>query len=188
MTATFIDQFETSLGLSQNQINGIVRVLITTLADEHILYIKLRKYHWNVSGPEFFSLHQLFEKQYNALANIIDEIAERIVQYGVAAPGTMGEFVKEARLKEFEGDVPDAAGMVASIFADHVALVRYLREDVEEVAEDLEDVGAADFLTGLLEHHQQQAWMARAILGGRNRPMQVPPQQIPPLTTPSYPQ
>jgi len=154
------------LGLSKDNQDGVVKVLNVVLADAHVLYIKLRKYHWNVRGPQFFSLHELFEKQYTAIAEAIDEIAERIVQYGADAPGTLEEFQRDARLKENPGSVPSATTMVSNIVNDHEAMVRNLRDDIEKVGENYEDVGAEDFLTGMLQQHQEYAWMARAMLNG----------------------
>ncbi|MCA9904071.1 MAG: DNA starvation/stationary phase protection protein, partial [Anaerolineae bacterium] len=81
------------LGLAEKARDGVVETLCTVLADAHVLYIKLRKYHWNVTGPQFHSLHELFEEQYTAMATTIDEIAERILQYGASAPGSMQQFV-----------------------------------------------------------------------------------------------
>lgn len=155
------------LGLNVDDQQSVVRVLRTVLADEHLLYIKLRKYHWNVTGPQFLQLHELFEQQYKALEASIDEIAERIVQYGASAPGTLQEFQKETRLSEHPGEIPEAHDMVADIAADHEAMVRHLRDDVEMVGEDHGDIGAEDLLTGLLQKHQKQAWMTRAFISGK---------------------
>jgi starvation-inducible DNA-binding protein len=159
--ATFPD-----IGLSADAFKGVVNVLRTVLADEHVLYIKLRKFHWNVTGPQFHSLHVTFEEQYTALALTIDEIAERIVQYGAEAPGTLTEFIDHARLSESPGEVPSAHDMVAAAVEDHQAMVRYLRDDIDKVGEEFEDVAAEDFLTGLLQVHQKQAWMLRALVEG----------------------
>ena len=158
------------LGLAEKARDGVVSTLATVLADAHVLYIKLRKYHWNVTGPQFHSLHELFEEQYTSLALTIDEIAERIVQYGVSAPGSMEQFVDMARLKEdkAKGLELDAHEMVEHIVADHEAVVRNLRDDIETVGQTYGDVGAEDFLTGLLQDHQKFAWMARAMIKGKN--------------------
>lgn len=158
-----------NLGLEAKARDGVVQTLCTVLADAHVLYIKLRKYHWNVTGPQFHSLHELFEQQYTALAIKIDEIAERILQYGASAPGSMQQFIDMARLKEdeAEGLSIEAHAMVEQIVADHEAVVRSLREDIERVGQDFEDVGAEDFLIGLLQDHQKFAWMARAMIKGK---------------------
>lgn len=151
------------IGLSDDVLKGVVEIFNTLLADEHVLYMKLRKYHWNVTGPHFNTLHVAFETQYTALEPIIDEIAERIRQYGVLAPGTLGEMAELARLEEQAGHNPDAATMVAELVADHETLVRHLREDIEK-ADEYDDVSAEDYLTGLLQQHQKFAWLLRATL------------------------
>jgi starvation-inducible DNA-binding protein len=156
------------LGLSPTQQAGVVQVLSAALADAHVLYIKLRKFHWNVRGAQFLTLHELFERQYNELADAIDEIAELIVQYGAPAPGTLDEFKQAARLSEAPGKLPSAHDMVAEIVADHEAMVRQLREDAEAVGEELKDLAGQDFLIGLLQKHQKQAWLARAMLDGQS--------------------
>src|SRR5436305_8692210 len=63
-------------GLEREHLQGIVDTLNKLLADEHVLYIRTRTYHWNVVGPRFHSLHEFLEQQYEAIAEIIDEIAE----------------------------------------------------------------------------------------------------------------
>lgn len=154
------------LGLSQEQTDDAVKILSTTLADEFLLRTKLRKYHWNVMGPQFRSLHELFEEQYNALATYIDEVAERLRSYGAIAPGTMQEFIELARLEENPDETPGTHQMVANLVKDHEAMVRYMREDIKTAADDIEDVGLEDFLTGQLQEHQEMAWMLRSFLEG----------------------
>jgi starvation-inducible DNA-binding protein len=151
------------IGLSSDDQNAIVDVLSTVLADEHVIYIKLRNFHWNVTGPHFHSLHEMFEEQYTGLAETIDEIAERIRQYGAFAPGTMETFLDRTRLSE-EKDVPDARDMVRLIVEDHEAFIRHVRGDIEKVGEQYGDVGAEDFLIGILQDHQERAWMLRSML------------------------
>lgn len=159
-------QLTPQLGLSDEVRLGLADMFKRLLADEMVLYTKLRNYHWNVTGPTFAMLHELFEEQYTELADVIDDIAERIRQYGVMAPGTLAEFQQLARLSEHPGEYPDARTMVANLVADHEALVRTLREDEETMDDDYEDVGAQDFVTGLLQRHQKMAWLLRAHLEG----------------------
>jgi starvation-inducible DNA-binding protein len=150
------------LGVAEEQLPGITAILKTLLADEVVLYTRLRNYHWNVNGPHFYPLHQLFEAQYDEVEAIIDDVAERIRQFGVAAPGTLAEFQRMARLKEQPGEVPAAMAMVANLAEDHEALVRFLRQDIETIDDEADEVGVEDLLTGLLQQHQKMAWMLRA--------------------------
>ena len=152
------------LGLKENAMTGAVEILSKMLADEFLLRVKLRKYHWNVTGPQFHALHEMFEEQYEALATLIDETAERIRAYGAMSPGTMEEFLDLTRLSENPGNIPNAAGMVENLVSDHEAMVRNLREDIKTAEGDYEDVGLADFLTGYLQEHQEMAWMLRSFV------------------------
>jgi len=151
-----------NLGLAEKDRAGAARLLAPLLADEQVLYAKTRNFHWNVEGPHFHDLHKMFEAQYDALAGTIDEIAERIRALGEPAPGSMKEFLALARLAEAPGRPAPGAEMVRALLADHEALARQLRKDLEEAQTSFHDAGTADFLTGLLEEHEKSAWMLRA--------------------------
>lgn len=127
------------------------------LADTYTLYLKTQNYHWNVSGPAFYSLHALFEQQYTDLAAAVDEIAERIRALGERAPGSFAEFSSLASLKEAKGKV-DAAGMVKDLHADQQAMAKRLKKMLS-VAEKEGDTTTADLLTGRLAVHEKNAWM-----------------------------
>src|SRR5207245_10941097 len=91
----------------------VIAILNTLLADEYLLYTKTRNYHWNVTGLQFNDLHKFFEAQYEALDDIVDEVAERVRALGGRAAGTLEEFRKSARLGEEPGVVPAAREMPA---------------------------------------------------------------------------
>jgi starvation-inducible DNA-binding protein len=152
-----------SIGLTDEQREGVAALLRGTLADLYILYTKTRKYHWNVEGPHFHDLHKFFEAQYEELDEKIDEVAERIRSLGIYSPGSFAEFSKDARLKEDAGGPIPAPAMIANLLADHEAVIRSLRTAVQKAA-DLGDAGTSDFLTGLLENHEKAAWMLRSLL------------------------
>jgi starvation-inducible DNA-binding protein len=154
------------LGLPEKSQENVANILKVVLADESVLYQKLRNYHWNVTGHHFFALHAAFEDEYTAVADVIDEVAERIRQYGVYAPGTMQEFKEHTRLSEQPGVHPDPRTMVANLVADHETMIRNLREDIELIDDNDDDVGAEDLLTGILQQHQKMAWMLRMYLEG----------------------
>lgn len=152
-------------GLSDEQRSGAVELLKHALADQHVLFMRMRNYHWNITGPQFQPLHELIEEQYDQIADTIDDTAERIRQYGDFAPGTLTEMLELTRLSEEPGVVPTARQMVANLVADHEAVIRQLREDVEK-ADDLDDVAVEDYFTGLLQDHLKMAWLLRAHLEG----------------------
>lgn len=150
------------LGLSAANVQGVAAILGRLLADEHVLYMRLRNYHWNVVGMAFGPLHALFQEQYEALAETIDEVAERIRMLGPAVPGTLTEMLQLATLAEQPGQLPDDKGMLAQLVADHEAIIRHLRRDLRACDEQYDDMGTSDFLTGLMEQHEKQAWLLRA--------------------------
>lgn len=152
-----------NIGLSSKSRDTVIELLARLLADEHVLYVKTRNFHWNVTGLDFGSLHALFESQYNGLAETIDEIAERLRSLGGTAPGSMKEFLKLARLDEQPGGKLPAEKMIAALLGDHEAVIRSLRADIK-AADAAGDAGTNDFLVGLLEGHEKTAWMLRAHL------------------------
>jgi starvation-inducible DNA-binding protein len=154
-----------NLGISGEVIEEAVDILQKLLSDEYMLYTKLRKYHWNVTGPQFRALHEHFEEQYTDLEVKIDEVAERIRTYGILSPGTLAEFKEHARLEEHPGVNPDATTMVQHIAEDHETMVRNLREDIDK-ADDLDEDGLEDFLTAYMQDHQTMAWLIRSYLPG----------------------
>ena len=153
-----------NIGIPDDNRQRVVAILNTLLADEYLLYTKTRNFHWNVTGPQFNDLHKFFEAQYEALDEAIDEVAERARALGGRAFGTLEEFRASARLGEKPGTVPAARDMLATLLADHEAIIRALREDITAVTERHQDVGTGDFLTGLLEDHEKAAWMLRSFL------------------------
>lgn len=155
---------DTKTGLDAKQRSGVVVLLEQLLADEHVLYVKTRNYHWNVTGPRFHDLHKFFEGQYEAIAEKIDEVAERIRALGELSPGSMAAFIQSARLKEHAGAIPDADTMIRNLLEDHEAVIRSLRVDLVTANEKYGDAGTSDFLTGLMEDHEKMAWMLRAHL------------------------
>jgi len=155
-----------NIGLKDAERDGVSRILATLLADEYVLYTKTRNYHWNVVGPQFNDLHKFFEAQYEELDDAIDEVAERIRALGSPTPATLAEFVRLTRLTERSGEPPAARDMIATLLADHEAVVRTLRADLETTANQHHDAGTSDFLTGLMEKHEKMAWMLRAFLEG----------------------
>ncbi len=150
-------------GFSDDQRRGIADGLSRLLADTYTLYLKTHNYHWNVTGPQFNSLHLMFETQYTELALAVDLIAERIRALGEPAPGSYSAYAKLATVKEADG-VPTAEAMVAELAADQLAVVRTARA-VFPAADAAHDEPTADLLTQRMQVHEKIAWMLRAQLG-----------------------
>jgi starvation-inducible DNA-binding protein len=157
----------TNLGISEKSIGLSTKILNHTLADQSVLLMKTRKAHWDIRGPQFYSLHLLWEQQYEKLQELVDEIAERVRMLGQYPIGTLGEAMKESSLTEDTPPFIEATQAVTSLNRDHEELCRMLREGVaklESVAS--EDAGTIDLLTRVLEEHEKMAWMLGAFLEG----------------------
>ena len=152
------------IGIADKQRQAVVGILNTVLADEFVLYVKSRRFHWNVEGPDFSELHALFEKHYEQLGQIVDDVAERARALDGIAAGSLEEYLKLTRLEEEPATVYDARGMIAALLADHEALIRNLRQDLSICSSEHGDEGTMDFLTGLMQAHEKMAWMLRAYL------------------------
>lgn len=152
-----------SIGLSTEQLNVSTAILSNVLADESTLYMKTRKFHWNVSGESFMELHKLFEHQYKEIEEIIDEVAERIGKLGSVTIGTMTQFIKITRLKETPDEYPVRLKMIEELLLDHETVIKVLREDVDKCDEN-GDAGTTDFLTAVMKQHETIAWTLRRYL------------------------
>ena len=155
---------EDGIGIPEQDLHESARVLTQVLSDEHVLFQKLRNYHWNVRGMHFRDLHALFADQYELVASRIDEAAERIRQLGYPAPATMTEYLQLTNLSEYPGDYPNASVMIGNILEDHEAIVRYMRRQIESEESGNLDIGTVDFLTSMIRDHEKMSWMLRATL------------------------
>ena len=151
-----------NIGISDGDREKIVRGLSALLADSYTLYLMTHNFHWNVTGPQFNSLHLMFMGQYTEQWNALDIVAERIRALGYPAPGTYKEFVKLASIKEVEG-APKSDDMIRHLVAAQEATARTARK-LFPVVEAAGDQPTADLLTQRLEIHEKTAWMLRSLL------------------------
>lgn len=156
-----------NIGLTEEQRKGVCEMLNKDLSNAYLLLIKTKKYHWDVTGPEFRSLHELWEEQYQQLTENIDSLAERIRQLGNFPVGTAEGFLQYGSIKEATTEVPPSDRMVTNLLEDHEHIIRDLREHIDRSSEDFRDEGTADFLTGLMEQHEEMAWMLRSFIEGK---------------------
>lgn len=152
------------IGIAEKDLKHSVDILSSTLSDAMTLYIKTRKFHWNVSGESFMELHKLFQAQYTELEETIDEIAERINKLGSKTIGTMKEFGKLTRLKESPDHYPSQKDMIKELLSDHESMAVHLRKDIDALTQKGKDAVTVDFLTGVLQQHETTAWILRRYL------------------------
>jgi starvation-inducible DNA-binding protein len=149
-------------GISAKDRAAIAQGLSRLLADTYVVYLKTHNFHWNVEGPMFQTLHQMFMVQYTETWNAIDLIAERIRSLGEYAPGTYREYARLTRIKETEG-VPRAEEMIGLLIEGQESVVRTAREALS-VADEANDQPTLDLLTQRMQVHEKNAWMLRSLL------------------------
>ena len=143
---------EAKIGIAKKDQTEISDVLNVLLADQHILYIKLRNYHWNVEGPSFLELHSFLEKLYTTLAAQIDSTAERIRKIGKSPMGSCEEFLQFTNLNETRQPYHDPVKILSTLLSDYETVIRWIRDHIESVSE-LKDYGT-----------EEAAWMLRAYI------------------------
>jgi len=132
------------------------------VANWSVLYTKLHRYHWFVKGPHFFTLHEKFEELYNESADVVDEVAERLLAIGGTPIATMKEYLNIATLEETKEE-SSADEMVSSLVEDY----KYLKKELKELAELSDQHGddvTNDLAVGLLEKIDIHIWMLSAYL------------------------
>jgi starvation-inducible DNA-binding protein len=145
-------------GTSDEVVAGLNRLL----ADATVFYQKVRHYHWNVTGPHFYTLHDEFEEIYEFWSDAIDELAERLRTVDETPVHTLADILDLTELEEDAG-TPQADAMVRRVVADLNALDACIQE-VAEKAEAADDTGTVTVLDDLSEQIEEDLWMLRAWL------------------------
>ena len=153
---------EMNIGIEAQDRKVIAEGLSRLLADSYTLYLKANNYHWNVEGPLFSTLHQMFEEQYTELAAAIDEIAERIRALGEPAPGSYRAYGQLTSIEEEEA-VPSAEDMIRQLLIGQETVARTARS-VIDAADAANDEPTADLLTQRMQVHEKNAWMLRSMV------------------------
>jgi starvation-inducible DNA-binding protein len=155
-------KYQMDLGIDEADRVKVANGLSRLLADTYSLYLKTHKFHWNVQGQMFQTLHLMFETQYTELALAVDLIAERIRSLGAFAPGSYSEFAKLTSVKDSAGR-PNARDMIAELVHDHETVIRGARSLFPE-AESAGDQSTLDLLTQRMQLHEKTCWMLRSLL------------------------
>jgi len=151
-----------NIGISEKNRAAICGELSKLLADSWTLYLMTHNFHWNVTGPMFSTLHEMFMAQYSETWNALDSIAERIRALGHPAPGTYRDYAKLSSIKEPAG-VPEATEMVRLLVQDNEAVAKTARAAFT-TADATNDQPSADLLTQRMDIHEKNAWMLRSLL------------------------
>jgi len=150
------------IGISEKNRAAVAFELSKLLADSYTLYLTTHNFHWNVTGPMFNTLHEMFMTQYTEQWQALDEIAERIRALGHYAPGSYAQYAKLSSISTPE-NVPDAMEMIRILVRGNEAVAKTARAALKR-GEDASDAPTVDLLTRRLDIHEKNAWMLRSLL------------------------
>lgn len=148
------------LGLTLEQVAPTGKALNQLLASYQIYYQNLRNFHWNVSGHDFFDLHEQFEELYEDARAEIDEIAERILTLRMRPLSTLPAYIEHSEAEQFD-KVLDEEAMVGKILENHRDLITVMRRSIKE-ADKISDEGTIDLIGGILSSFEKKSWMLDA--------------------------
>lgn len=148
------------LNINKDKIVPIVSELNVLLADYHLYYQKLRNFHWNVLGENFFDLHNRFEEMYDDTKLKIDEIAERIITLKYHPVSNLSDYLEIARIKESSPLKTDKE-MVSTIIEDHRILLDQFNKVIDK-AEKAGDEGTIDLMGAYVRELEKSTWMLNA--------------------------
>ena len=152
-----------NIGITEKNTQAVALRLNEILADEYVLYTKVRNYHWNVEGVNFMEMHKFYEDMYTGIDESIDEIAERVRMLGHYSQGRLKDFLKLTSLKE-EDYTNDQKKQLKNLLVDHETLIQALRKDIKAFGDKYKDDGNTDFVTYLMQQHEKWAWFIRSYL------------------------
>ena len=139
------------------------KALKIAFASEFSFYLKAHNFHWNVTGPMFPQLHELFGTVYEEVYGSIDAFAENIRKCGAFVPASYSRFSMLTQIED-ETNIPDDRGMVAELLQDSDKMVKILKLCFDMATAAGED-GLANFLAERMDAHRKHSWQLRATLG-----------------------
>jgi starvation-inducible DNA-binding protein len=155
------DLYETANDMPQDRRIELCALLNLRLADTVDLQTQLKQAHWNVKGPNFIGLHELFDKITASAEAYADLIAERVVQLGGTAEGTARMAAARSRLDEYPLSIADGLAHVDAVITALSTYGREIRDSIEE-AESLSDAGTADIFTEVSRGTDKWLWFVEA--------------------------
>lgn len=148
------------LNLDKKKTTATAKELNILLADYHLYYQKLRNFHWNIVGNNFFDLHNKFEEMYDDAKIKIDEIAERILTLRFQPTSNLSDYIKMSSIKEASENTKDLE-MVKKLLQDHGKLLEQMRK-VVDTADTNNDEGTIDMIGGYIGDIEKVSWMLDA--------------------------
>ena len=155
--------FKTKNDLSEAIRSKVVELLNARLADCIDLQTQAKQAHWNVKGPNFIALHELFDKVHEDVSDYVDEIAERAVQLGGVAEGTARIVAKRSSLTEYPASTVDGRAHVDALSSALASFGKAARAAIDQ-ADQLGDKDTADVFTEVSRGIDKWLWFVEAHL------------------------
>ncbi len=142
--------------------DAVVDALTKVLADSYAIYFKTHAFHWNVTGPTFFSLHEMFGAQYNEIWTALDTIAERIRALGGTPPSGPAALGRLASIADAKGNL-EANAMVRELYEGNQAALKTIKAALA-TAEKAGDQASVDLMVERTDAHDKHSWMLKSSL------------------------
>ena len=139
----------------------IAELLNARLADALDLQTQMKQAHWNVKGPNFIALHELFDKITEEVEEYVDDLAERVVQLGGTANGTARQTAKATTLPEYPLNITNGRDHVVAVATALAHFGKVARAAIDAAGE-LKDADTADLLTGISRGVDKSLWFVEA--------------------------
>ena len=156
-----VKMYETENDIPAPTRSEVCGLLSQRLADAVDLQMQMKQAHWNVKGPHFIGLHELFDQVDEAVESYVDLIAERIVQLGGIAEGTVRVAAARSRLEEFPLDIADGSAHVEAVARALSTFGHDARNSIDEAA-GLGDADTSDIFTEISRVIDKWLWFVEA--------------------------
>ena len=153
--------YETENDISKERRMELNALLNQRLADAVDLQMQMKQAHWNVKGPSFIGLHELFDKVAQSVEGYVDQIAERIMQLGGIAEGTVRMAASRTRFPEYPLEIAEGTAHVEAVARALSTFGKEVRTTVDE-ANALDDADTADLFTEISRGTDQWLWFVEA--------------------------
>ena len=141
----------------------VIQLLKQIQADSLVFYTKLHNLHWHIEGPMFKPIHEATEKIYDEFADVVDDVAERVIQLGEKPYVTWSDILKNAKIKE-ESATSFQPAQVLKIILDDFEYFMKLFKELSDEADDSKDKVSADYANGILAVLEKEIWMLKVQL------------------------